>query len=126
MAEIKRILLVEDSFYTASAMKTLLEAKGYFIEHTDDGEKAWNMIQKNDYDLILLDLMVPKKSGIEIFKDLKSNEKTKGIPVIIVTARMDVVKFSKELSGIDMFMKKPFDNIELLNAIEQLLSHKKE
>ena len=116
-----KILLAEDSYYTASAIKIILESNGFLTEHVDDGAKVFDTLKKAKYDLIILDLMLPNVSGEELFKRIKNDDKTKNIPVLILTARIDIYQWSDELKKAEKFMRKPFDNNELLNNVRDCL-----
>ncbi|MBR9675411.1 response regulator [Candidatus Woesearchaeota archaeon] len=119
----KKILLVEDSFATASAVKILLESKDYYVEYAHNGQKALELIKVEDYNLILLDLMMPEVTGMDVLKVLKENEKTKNIPVIIITARMDLLKWEAITKQANEIIRKPFDNAALLASIEKYLNN---
>jgi DNA-binding response OmpR family regulator len=117
----KKVLLVEDSIYTANAIKLILNSENIEVDHLSDGSDVMNWVAQNDYGLILLDLMMPKVSGKEVFQMLKADPKGKDIPVIILTARLDILQWDEELKKCDKYMKKPFDNKELIAEVKKLL-----
>ena len=120
----KKILVIDDSKLILYALKRLLENadKELEIHEADSGKKALDFLDKNKPDLIVLDLMMPGMSGNELFRRIKDDNKTKDIPVLILTADTDALKWEKELKKCDKFMIKPFDNDELVTEIRKLLT----
>lgn len=114
-----KILLVEDEENIASFVKMELEYEGYKVEVCDDGVKGLEFSIENEYDLILLDLMLPKLNGLEVCRRLR---KVKNTPIIMLTARDDVMdKVTGFQTGADDYVSKPFAIEELLARIEALL-----
>jgi DNA-binding response OmpR family regulator len=114
-----KILLVEDEENLASFVKMELEYEGYKVEVCDDGVKGLEFSIENEYDLILLDLMLPKLNGLEVCRRLR---KVKNTPIIMLTARDDVMdKVTGFQTGADDYVSKPFAIEELLARIEALL-----
>ena len=114
-----KILLVEDEENLASFVKMELEYEGYKVEVCDDGVKGLEFSIENEYDLILLDLMLPKLNGLELCRRLR---KVKNTPIIMLTARDDVMdKVTGFQIGADDYVSKPFAIEELLARIEALL-----
>jgi two-component system phosphate regulon response regulator PhoB len=116
------ILVVEDEPDISSLISYNLERAGLEAARAQDGRTALSLIQKRQPDLILLDLMLPDADGTDICKSLKGNEKTRHIPVIMVTARSEeidrVVGF--EL-GADDYIVKPFSPRELVLRVKAVL-----
>ena len=121
----KSILIVDDSKLILYALQRLLENadKDYDIHKVDSGKKALDFLDKNKPDIIILDLMMPNMSGVDVFKKIKEDEKTKDIPILILTADTDAIRWEKELKACDKFMIKPFDNDELVNEVKKLLNN---
>ena len=114
-----KILLVEDEENIALFVKMELEYEGYKVEVCDDGIKGLEFSIENEYDLILLDLMLPKLNGLEVCRRLR---KVKNTPIIMLTARDDVMdKVTGFQTGADDYVSKPFAIDELLARIEALL-----
>ena len=86
-----RILIIEDEENIASFVRMELEYEGYKVDVCDDGVKGFEKALENDYDLILLDLMLPKLNGLEICRRLR---KVKNTPIIMLTARISMMKVS--------------------------------
>ena len=120
------VLVVEDRKDLAELLQHHLEKAGYNPHFAFNGEEALNMVSKEKYDLILLDLMLPKLSGIEILKRLKLNEKTKDIPIIIESAKSDDedVILGLEL-GAEDYVTKPFSSKVLLARIQKIMQRQK-
>ena len=119
MAEIK-VLLAEDDLNLGSLLEQYLNAKGYETDLYPDGVKAYNGFTNKQYDLCILDVMMPKKDGFELAKDIRIiNEQ---VPIIFLTAKTlkeDVLKAFK--IGADDYLTKPFNMDELLFRIEAVL-----
>ena len=117
-----RILVVEDEPKLAEALKRGLSAKGYAVDTIGDGEKALTRasLHHNDYDVIVLDLMLPNKDGLTICRELRARDIV--TPILILTARAETeTKVELLLSGADDYLVKPFAFEELLARIQALL-----
>ncbi len=115
-----RILLVEDNEKLAQHVKTMLERDSYSVDCAYDGEEGERRARGSDYDLILLDIMLPKKDGVSVCKSLRADDIT--TPVIMITARGEVDDRVQGLdSGADDYLVKPFDMKELLARVRALL-----
>jgi two-component system alkaline phosphatase synthesis response regulator PhoP len=115
-----RILLVEDEPGLRFTLGDRLRNEGYLVETASDGEIGFNLATGEGYDLILLDLMLPKKSGIDVCRDLR--QMGLATPVLMLTARDQVVDKVLGLKiGADDYLTKPFEMLELLARIESLL-----
>ena len=122
MSELNRILIVEDDPLEADLLKQELSDRGYETCWAGDGEKALALIQKTPPDLILLDVVLPGMDGLEVVRKIKSNPRTRFIPVIMVTALADLEERIKGLdSGADDYITKPFKTFELLARVRSML-----
>ncbi len=117
----KRVLVVEDSEFIANAIRLVLESQDIVVDNMSDGSKVVEYVKSKGINLVILDLMMPGISGKDVFKMLKQDPKTKSVPVLILTAKTDALKWDEELKCCDKFMKKPFDNKELLSEVKKLL-----
>jgi two-component system alkaline phosphatase synthesis response regulator PhoP len=116
----KRILLVEDEKGLVLTLTDRLNGEGYMVVHAEDGEKGEQLAATGGFDVILLDVMLPKKNGFDVVRDLRN----RGIvtPVLMLTARGQVSEKVVGLKlGADDYMTKPFEMLELLARIESLL-----
>ena len=118
-----RILVVEDEKKVAGFIKKGLEEESYAIDVVSNGVEGEYMASTNDYDVIVLDIMLPKKNGFDVVKDLRTkNIKT---PVLLLTARDSVEDKVKGLnSGADDYLNKPFAFEELLARVRALMRRK--
>jgi DNA-binding response OmpR family regulator len=115
-----RILLVEDDARLAEALAEALAEQRYVVDRAKDGEIAWQQIRTLDYDLILLDVMLPKLDGITLCKRLRSCGYS--VPILMITARdMSTDKVIGLDAGADDYMVKPLDLPELLARIRAVL-----
>lgn len=115
-----RILLVEDDAYLAEALTEALEVQRYAVDTVPDGEEAWAQISTLDYDLVLLDVMLPKLNGIGLCQRLRSHGYK--MPILMVTAKdTSTDKVIGLDAGADDYMVKPLDIPELLARIRALL-----
>ena len=114
-----RILIVEDEKKIARFVTLELEHEGYQVEHAADGRTAVDLALKRDYDLILLDVLLPQLNGMEVLRRVR---KHKDVPVIMVTARDAVMdKVAGLDAGADDYLTKPFSVEELLARIRTTL-----
>ena len=115
MADKKRILIVEDDADISMVEEAYLEAAGFETRIVTEGTGISSLIQKEEYDLILLDLMLPGKSGYEICREIRDEV---DIPILMVTARTESVDKVRGLGlGADDYISKPFDPAELVARV---------
>lgn len=125
MTNKSKILIVDDNIDTVELLRKRLRAEGFDTEEAYDGEEALKKVEETHPDLIILDIMMPKLDGYEVCTRLKSNEKTKFIPIIMLTAKSDVESKVKGFDiGADDYVPKPFDYRELSARVKSLLTKK--
>ena len=113
------VLLVEDEPAQRELLAYNLEAEGFDVITADNGEDGLILVDENDPDLIVLDWMMPQLSGIEVCRRLKSNSKTRQIPVIMLSARAEEVDRVRGLeTGADDYVVKPYSLIELMARVK--------
>ena len=118
----KRILLVDDDAEIVESMKLALEAKGYQILIARDGNQGLAMAERADPDLVILDMMMPKRSGFLVLERLR---RTRRIPirVIMITANEGSRhKAYAEMLGVDDYIRKPFAMDRLMDSVDRLLA----
>jgi len=119
-----RILVIEDEKKVASFIKKGLEEEHYAVDTAYDGETGLYMADVNEYDLIVLDLMIPKIDGLEVLKRIRSNKNN--VPILVLTAKDTVEDIVKGLdSGCDDYLTKPFNFTVFLARIRALLRREK-
>jgi len=119
-----RILVIEDEKKVASFIKKGLEEEHYAVDIAYDGETGLYMSEINEYDLIVLDLMIPKIDGLEVLKRIRGRKNN--VAVLVLTAKNSVEDIVKGLdSGCDDYLTKPFEFIEFLARIRALLRREK-
>ena len=115
-----KILIIEDEKILADSLKTLLEGKGFEVEAVYDGETGKEYAELGIYDLLILDVMMPKMDGYEVARQVRS--KRCSTPILMLTAKSEVEDRIKGLnSGADYYLTKPFNTAELLACINALL-----
>ena len=119
-----RILVIEDEKKVANFIKKGLEEEHYAVDTAFDGEEGLYMAEVNEYDLIVLDLMIPKIEGLEVLKRIRG--KKNNVPILVLTAKNTVEDIVKGLdAGCDDYLTKPFAFLEFLARIRALLRREK-
>ena len=115
-----RILVVEDDPAMAVALRDGFEFEKYDVEMASDGEEGLRLANRGDHDLMLLDVMLPKKSGLDVCRELRGNGSS--TPIIMLTARgQEIDKIVGLKLGADDYVTKPFSFMELLARVEAVL-----
>lgn len=115
-----RILIIEDEKMLADSLKILLESKGFEVEAVYDGESGAEYAELGIYDLLILDVMMPKMDGLAVARSVRANHC--GTPILMLTARAGLEDRIAGLNaGADYYLTKPFDSRELLACINALL-----
>jgi signal transduction histidine kinase len=118
-----KILCVDDEAKNLVLLEAILVPRGYSVILAENGENALAKAVLDSPDLILLDVMMPKMSGFEVLQKLRSDERTRLIPVVMVTALKDLKDRVIALEfGCDDFLTKPFEKIELIARVKSLLN----
>ena len=120
--QVKRILLVDDDTEIIEAMRYALEAKGYAILIARDGNQGLALAEREDPDLVILDMMMPKRSGFLVLEKLR---RTRPVPmrIIMITANEGSRhKAYAEMLGVDDYIRKPFAMDRLVDSVSRLLS----
>jgi len=120
----RKILIVDDEEVIRKFLRIHLDKFGYEVKEATDGEQAIEELAKDDFDLLICDILMPKKDGWEVIKEAKSNSKTRNMPVILLTAKNEK---SDVLKGYDLganyYMIKPFTKAQLLYGL-RLMFHR--
>ena len=115
-----RILIIEDDRTLADSLRLMLDSKGYETEAVYDGESGREYAMLNTYDLIILDIMLPKLNGYQVAAYLRNQHNS--VPILMLTAKSDIEDKVQGLNaGADYYLTKPFDARELLACVNALL-----
>ena len=112
----KKILIVDDDVALAAEIKEFLEAKGYAVAHVSDGSQVLGTIKETCPDLILLDIIMPVVDGFTIAKQIRYDEQTKNVPIVVFSVQ-EGMKELFAIEGIDEYLVKPVDKEKLLEII---------
>ena len=117
-----RVLIADDIQQNRELLEAYLADEGYEILMAADGQQTIQMVEQHKPDLILLDIMMPRMSGYEVCRQLKSDPARRGIPVLIVTALNEPGDIEKAVhAGCDDFLSKPVNRLELRTRVRSLL-----
>ena len=106
-------------------IRLILGRRGFDVKGATGGLEGLKMVRQELPDLVLLDLMMPDLDGWEVYQQMKADEKTRGIPVIVVTAKAQNIDrvLGMHIAKVDDYITKPFSPQELLNSVEKVLSN---
>ncbi|WP_298569676.1 response regulator [uncultured Aliiroseovarius sp.] len=119
----KQVLVIEDEPNIVEAISFILSRDGWKVSTHANGETAVQAVYDASPDVLILDVMLPGRSGYDILKDLRANDATRTLPVLMLTARGQ--RTDRELAqrlGVSKFMTKPFSNAEVLETLNDLVS----
>jgi two-component system cell cycle response regulator len=117
-----KVLIVDDNPQILELLEAYLEPMNVRVGLAADGEAALAAVERDEPDLILLDIMMPKRSGFEVCRLLKDDPRHRDIPIIMVTALNEVGDMERAREcGADDFLSKPVNKIELLARVQNLL-----
>ena len=122
MDEDRRVLLIEDEPNIIEAIRFILSRDGFRVDTHSDGQTAVEAVRSRAPDIVILDVMLPNRSGYDILKDLREDPDMGQVPVLMLTARGQ--KKDRDLAerlGASRFMTKPFSNGEILSSVHELL-----
>ncbi len=118
----KTVLIVDDEPNIVVSLEFLMEQEGYEVRVAHDGNEALSAVAECKPDLVLLDVMLPGKSGYEVCQTIRANPELKGTKVVMLTAKSRDLEVTKGMAlGADAYVTKPFSTRELLAQVRQLL-----
>jgi two-component system, OmpR family, alkaline phosphatase synthesis response regulator PhoP len=118
----KKVLIADDEPNIVTALEFLLQRNGYDVYIARNGERALKLVEQHQPDLVLLDVMMPLKSGYEVCQRMRERNDWSHIKIVMLTAKGRDVEMSKGLSiGADLYITKPFSTQELIAKINGLL-----
>ena len=118
----KKVLIADDEQNIVISLEFLMKREGYQVEVANDGEEAVRRIRASRPDLVLLDVMMPKKSGFEVCQEIRSDPEMAGVRILMLTAKGRDTEVAKGLAlGADAYMTKPFSTRELVDEVRSML-----
>ena len=126
VTNLKSILCIEDEPEMIDLMRLILGRRGFSVKGAAGGIEGLRMIRAELPDLVLLDLMMPDMDGWEVYQQMKADENTKNIPVIVVTAKAQSIDkvLGLHIAKVDDYLAKPFSPQDLLSSVERVLKSK--
>ena len=124
---VRQILCIEDEPEMIDLIRLILGRRGFEVTGADGGKAGLQAVRDQLPDLVLLDLMMPDMDGWEVYQQMKADESTRNIPVIVVTAKAQSIDkvLGLHIARVDDYIAKPFSPQELLNSVEKVLNGKK-
>mgnify|MGYP003334620532 CR=1 FL=1 len=122
----REILVVEDSLTQREIICGMLEQSGLKVIVAGDGVEALERLEKSSPDLVILDIVMPRMNGYQVCRKLKSDAKTKDIPVVFCSSKIEEIdRYWGIKQGADAYVFKPFESTELIGTIRRLLRKQK-
>lgn len=122
MEAFRRVLVCDDDPDVRSVLTYNLSAEGFDVLAAEDGNQAWSLARNAAPDLVVLDVMMPERDGLDVLASMKAHPRTRGIPVVLLTARTtDADLWDGWRAGADYYMTKPFNLDEFLRFVDCLL-----
>jgi len=119
----KKVLLIEDEPNIIEAISFILMRDGWEVKTHSNGHDAMEAVRSREADLIILDVMLPGRSGFDILKDIRADADIADTPVLMLTARgQDKDREMAERVGANRFMTKPFSNADVLDAVKSMVA----
>ena len=120
--EVLDILIVEDEPSILESLDFILRRAGFSIETVTDGDAAFDAVRRLHPRIVVLDVMLPKRSGFEVLKQIRADALTADLPVLILTAKgQPQDRRTAEELGADSFVTKPYSNAEVVDTVRRLL-----
>jgi two-component system, OmpR family, alkaline phosphatase synthesis response regulator PhoP len=118
----KKVLIADDEQNIVISIEFLMKREGFTVTIARDGEEAWQKIQQEKPDLVLLDVMMPKRNGYEVCQAMRADADLAATKVLMLTAKGRDTEIAKGLAiGADAYMTKPFSTKELVSRARELL-----
>jgi DNA-binding response OmpR family regulator len=123
----KRLVYIEDEVEMIDLVRLILGRKGFEVIGANGGKEGLDAVRAELPDLVLLDLMMPDLDGWEVFQQMKAEEATRHIPVIVVTAKAQTIDrvLGLHIAKVDDYISKPFSPQELITSVEKVLDRKR-
>jgi DNA-binding response OmpR family regulator len=123
MVNLKRVVYIEDEPEMVDLVRLILSRKGYDVLGANGGREGLELVSRVQPDLVLLDLMMPDIDGWDVYQQLKAEDNTRDIPVIIITAKAQSIDrvLGLHIAKVDDYISKPFSPQELLDRVERVM-----
>jgi DNA-binding response OmpR family regulator len=123
-----RLLYIEDEQEMIDLVRLILSRRGYEVLGALGGREGLETVRREHPDLVLLDLMMPDMDGWDVYQQMKADEKTREIPVIVVTAKAQNIDkvLGLHIAKVDDYISKPFSPQELVDSVERVLARRQE
>ena len=119
----KKILIVDDEPNIVISLEFLMKKEGFEVAVANDGDEALAMVASFNPDMLLLDVMMPKKSGFEVCEALRADSRRAGLKIVMLTAKGRDTEMAKGLAiGADAYVTKPFSTKELVDKVKEMLA----
>ncbi len=119
---LRTVLIADDEPSMRLLVHATIESDDYVVVEAEDGAEAWSMVQKHRPSLVLLDVQMPGRSGIEVLRSIKSDPQLKSTRVILLTSKAQESDIESGLiAGADFYLTKPFSPLDLLTRVEEAL-----
>lgn len=120
----KRVLYIEDEQEMIDLVRLILSRKGYEVMGANGGREGLELVERERPDLVLLDLMMPDMDGWDVYQQLRTEEVTRQIPVIVITAKAQSIDkvLGLHIARVDDYISKPFSPQELVDSVERVLA----
>ena len=117
-----RVLIVDDEELIHDVVGTVLDLEEYEVTSARDAAAAWQLLTRDPVDLVVSDVMMPGRSGLELCRQIKDDERFADLPVVLLTARDESAdRVAAKESGADAYLTKPFSPLKLIDTINGLL-----
>jgi two-component system, OmpR family, response regulator VicR len=126
--QVKRLVYVEDEAEMIDLVRLIMARRGFEVIGAHGGREGLDAIRQHLPDLVLLDLMMPDIDGWDVYQQMKAEEPTREIPVIVVTAKAQSIDkvLGLHIAKVDDYISKPFSPQELVESVEKVLARRKE
>ena len=118
----KKVLIVDDEPNIVVSVEFLMQREGHEVATAADGQEAMDLLKESRPDLLILDVMMPRKNGFEVCAEVRTDNRLSGMPILMLTAKGREAEMKKGLSlGADAYITKPFSTHELVMKVSELL-----
>ncbi len=123
---IRKVVYIEDESEMIDLVKLILSRRNFEVIGANGGREGLDLVRKTSPDIILLDLMMPDMDGWDVYQQLKADESTRSIPVIIITAKAQNIDkvLGLSIAKVDDYISKPFSPMDLVDSLERVLKER--